>query len=60
MTATPKNKAGELTERIMTAFSKFSPNSIAPLDAREYNKVCSHVYQVLSKDGGLTNNDKED
>lgn len=46
---TPCNMSGSLTEQIMTVFSKFSDDQILSIDTATYNKIYSHVYNVLYK-----------
>ena len=46
---TPNDKAGMLTEAIMTIF--WSGKIATKLPTNEYNKVYSHVYEVLSTGG---------
>jgi len=40
--------ATRLTEAIMRAFSRHSPNAIAPLETPQYNRVFEHVHAILS------------
>ncbi|MCK4454499.1 hypothetical protein KAU51_04155 [Candidatus Parcubacteria bacterium] len=51
---TPKNKAGELTEKIMgECFSPFrAPNCkpIVKLETWQYNRIYSEIYAVLRKE----------
>ena len=48
---TPKNKAGQLTEKIMiSCFSKFNPNAFMKLSGAEYNRIYERIYGILSEE----------
>jgi hypothetical protein len=49
---TPKNKAGEITERIMSNFSKWNEDSIMSLDTGDYNKLYGRIYKILADELG--------
>ena len=54
MSETPKDCAGEITEQIMVIFWPFQDYEIKEmgqvrLKEGEYNKVFSHVYEVLKR-----------
>lgn len=44
---TPNDKSGEITEKIMVAFSRLNKDAIIKLDTTDYNKVYSYIYNVL-------------
>ena len=51
---TPKDRAGEITEQIMVIFWPFQDYEIKAmgqvrLQEGEYNRVFSHVYEILKK-----------
>lgn len=48
---TPNDFSGQLTELIMTAFSKLNQNAVVKLETPEYNKVYGHIYRTLSSTG---------
>lgn len=52
MAPTPDNRAGEITEMIMVAFSRFNHHRIIETDTETYNAIYSHVYNVLQKEIG--------
>ena len=46
---TPKNTAGQLTERIMLGIYEHIKRDPPPHEAHHYNRAYEHVYAVLSK-----------
>ena len=45
----PETKQTEITELIMDRLYKFNPESIVRLETPEYNRIFSHVFNVLSQ-----------
>lgn len=45
----PETKQTEITELIMDKMYKFNPASIIKLETPEYNKIFSHIFNVLNQ-----------
>lgn len=46
----PNNKATDITERIMHKLYKGNENAIHKLETSEYNRLYSHIYELLYKE----------
>lgn len=53
---TPNNNAGKITEKIMLIFSSYNSSAIIKLETKEYNKIYSSIYNILSdSDNAMSN-----
>lgn len=58
---TPKDKFGQVTNKIMHGLWIYNPNRIIPmgLQGNDYNKVFSHIYEILKKEFENEKNKKD-
>jgi hypothetical protein len=51
MMETPKNDAGRITERIMTAIYDHIKRAEPPQENHHYNRTYEKIYRILSEEG---------